>query len=166
MERYIAILHPYAYQTWVTRKRIAVFIAVVVMALLLILVLHEYLEVHGLFMLIVGTSTIIIFFFTAFAYTRIYLVVKNLSSSLSRPHDAGVIKTSRKKRLLKQIKLAKSCFIGVLSYGTLFLFPAVIAIAVYSRRENIELQGGVIWCINSGILNASLNSITYFWTNT
>ena len=74
MERHIAILHPYAYKTQVTKKRLSVFICF--SAAVEFLVLSLSLAGQWLFEIYVIVKIALVFFFRAYVYTRIYLVVK------------------------------------------------------------------------------------------
>ena len=165
LERYIAILHPYAYNTQVTKKRLLIYVgcgAVVAISLFLV---HLY-NIR-LFHICIATVEMFIFVFTAFAYTRIYLVVKKLARTPHRPHDpAAVENTTKMKVFFGEIKHAKSCFIVVVCFGVLCFLPGAITIPFMPTLKPSEKQAIVVWIYTLGLLNSSVNSIIFFWTKT
>ena len=163
LERYIAILHPYAYSTQVTKKRLLIYVGcgpVVAISLLLL-----YLSNPRLYHICVATVEMFIFVFTAFAYTRIYLVVKKLSRTPNRPHDpAAVDNTTKMKVFWQKVAHAKSCFIVVICFGVFCVLPGGITIAFFPTLNLFEKQAILVWIITLGLINSSVNSIIFFWT--
>ena len=109
LERYVAILHPYAYSTKVTKKRLLIYVssntAVVFSVIIVSFAIHELMVYYA------TLYVMLVFFFTAFAYTRIYLVVQKLARSQNKLQDAaGEENLTRKKLFLREIKLAKILF--------------------------------------------------------
>ena len=165
LERYIAILHPFAYKTQVTKKRLLIYVgcgAVVAISLCLASLFNPILS------LICLTATeILIFVFTVFAYTRIYLVVKKLSRSPNRPHDpAAVENTTKIKMLLQKFKHAKSCFMVVICFGVLCLLPPAITLPLSAKLEQSEIGAVLAWAYTFNMLNSCVNSVIFFWTKT
>ena len=165
LERYIAILHPYAYSSQVTKKRLLIFVGcgpVVAISLFLL-----YLAYPRLYHICIATAGMFIFAFTAFAYTRIYLVVKKLARTPHRPHDpAAEENTTKMKVFFGEIKHAKSCFIVVLCFGVLCFLPGAITISFMPTLKLSEKQAIVVWIYTLALLNSSVNSIIFFWTKT
>jgi hypothetical protein len=83
---------------------------------------------------------IIVFFFMAFAYTRIYFVLKRLTRSQNKLHVALTEENlTRMKLLLQQTKLATSCFIVVVCFCVLCFLPIIaIAIPLYGSLYQFE----------------------------
>ncbi len=163
-ERYIAILHPYAYKSQVTKKRLMIYVcfgAVVICSLVI-------LSLHNDNWLLIGATVveIIIFAFIAFAYTRIYLVVKKLARSENRPHDAAAENVTRMKLFLREIKQAKSCFIVVICFGLLCLVPIAIGFFFFQSFDRYNTPAVMIWVVTLNLLNSSVNSLIFFWTKT
>jgi hypothetical protein len=163
MERYVAILHPFAYSTKVTKKRLMIFVACgsVVAISLFVLFFYEHRLYH-----ICGTIlAMLVFAFTAFAYSKIYLVVRKLSRSPNRPHDptAGE-NTTKLKVFLGEIKHAKSCFMVVVCFGVLCFLPGAIMLPLFPTHEIFERHAILAWIFTFSILNSSANSIIFFWT--
>ena len=83
MERYIAILHPYAYKTVVTKKKILVYVGSGAAVTFFVIFLSFRIQFAPM---IFGTLLVtLVFIFTAFAYTRIYLVIRKLNRSQNQP---------------------------------------------------------------------------------
>ena len=76
-ERYIAILHPFAYKTLVTKKRLMKYVGANTM--LEFLVIFGSFTAKRLFHLYVMVKVTLILLLTAYAYTRIYMVVKKFA---------------------------------------------------------------------------------------
>ena len=165
LERYIAILHPYSYKTLVTKKRLLIFVgcgAVVPISVFLLFLYNPRLS-H----ILLAVKLMLIFVFTAFAYTRIYLVVKKLSHSPNRPHDPAAVENATKMKVfLQNFKHAKSCFMVVICFGVLCFLPMAITVFFFPALKLSERQAVLIWVYTIGMLNASVNSVIFFWTKT
>ena len=162
LERYIAILHPYAYIAKVTKKRLLIYVcsgAAMVFSL--------FFPSLGIKKLIVAISVMLIFFFTVFAYTRIYVVARKLARSQNQLHDAaGEENLTRKKLFLREIKLAKSCFIAVICFCVLCFLPTAFLIPFYIYLNQFEYLAFLIWIVTLALLNSIVNSLIFFWTKT
>ena len=150
IERYIAILHPYAYRTQVTKKRLLIFIgcsAVVAISLLFLFLFNP-----RLYHICLAAKVVLIFAFTVFAYVRIYLVVKKLSVSPNQPHDPAAVKNITKmKTFLQKFKHAKSCFMVVIYFGALCFLPGVTTLSFFPNLKLAERQAVLVWVCKLGI---------------
>ena len=163
LERYIAILHPYSYKTWVTRKLLLIYI--VSLTLLQFAVMIVSLKIQKVIEIYSTMFLILIFFFIAYAYTRIYAVVRRLDRSQRKLNVAeGEQNITKTKLILQQIKLAKSCFIVVICFCVLCFLPTVIAIPALNSLDQSEFRAILTWVITLGMLNSSANSVIFFWT--
>ena len=164
LERYIAVLHPFAYTLLVTKKRILwsafigslVFLSVVTISLIFRIVMEVW---------IMAQSTVFLFF-TAFAYTRIFMVVKDLSRSEQK---VAVTRENftKKKLFIRDIKHAKSCFKVALCFVTLYYMPVMSVVSFKLGKTLNELYLDFnIWAITLGLLISSVNSVIFFWTKT
>ena len=125
MDRYIAILHPYSYNAQVTRKRILVYLCFGVGVMLLVAILS--LSIEGLIKRFTVVLAILSFTSTAFVYTRIYQVVRNIAQSEKLISDASVVNDlAGKKMFLREVKHAKKCFIVVACFFLLSFLPVVV----------------------------------------
>ena len=165
MERYIAILHPYAYSTHVTKKRLLIYMitgAVVMFSVIIFSFLNpRLLQIFGT---VVET---LLFFFTAFAYTRIYLVVRKLARSPNQRCGVAVEENlTRMKLFLREIKQAKSCFMIVICFFVLCLFPGAMAFPFSDSFDKHDRLAISIWIVTLKLSNSSANSLIFFWTKT
>jgi hypothetical protein len=79
------------------------------------------------------------FFFIAFVYTRIYLVVRKLAQSQNKSHGAvSKGNLTRMKLFLREIKQAKSCFIVVICFCVLGFLPPTIAVPFFQASTNLK----------------------------
>jgi hypothetical protein len=165
LERYVAILHPYAYSTKVTKKRLLIYVssntAVVFSVIIVSFAIHELMVYYA------TLYVMLVFFFTAFAYTRIYLIVQKLARSQNKLQDAaGEENLTRKKLFLREIKLAKSCFIVVVCFFILSFLPIAFVFPFDAYLDQFEYIAFLIWVVTLGLLNSSVNSVIFFWTKT
>ena len=164
-ERYIAILHPYAYSTQVTKKRLLIYIGVgVVVPISMTILSFRYRTLFHIGATIIET---LIFLSTAFAYKRICSVVKKLARSPNRPHDpAGEENLTRMKLFFREIKQAKCCFMVVICFGVLCILPVATVVPFFGSLDKFEVLATSIWVITLGLCNSSANSVIFFWTKT
>ncbi len=163
LERYIAILHPYAYKTQVTKRRLLIYVCIAAVVMFSLIIVSSRNKIRTYVAIVLE---ILIFFFIAFAYTKIYLVVKKLARSENRPHDAAAQNLTRMKLFLREIKQAKSCFIVVICFGLLCLIPVVIAFPFFQSLDKYNRLAISIWIYTLFLLNSSVNSLIFFWTKT
>ena len=165
VERYIAILHPYAYKTRVSKKRLLKFIgAGGTVEFLVIIFSFKSISFLQIYLILKVT---VVFFITAYVYTRIYLVVKKLARSQKKPHDGNAEKNLTKmKLLLQEIRQARSCFMVVVCYFVLCFLPPTIAIPFSTTLNMHEVIAIRIWIFSFTVLNSVANSMIFFWTKT
>jgi hypothetical protein len=161
VERYIGVLHPYSYQTLVTKGRIVTFLSVFALTSIIINILSIYIPTEV--MRSIDVFLITNFLFIVYAYTRIYFVIRKLVRSEREPADIAK-KHTKKRRLLQEIKYAKSCFIVVLCYAVSLL--SVVANPFYGDVESAQNVAHYHWIITLFNFNSSLNSIIFFWNKT
>lgn len=168
LERYIAVLHPFLYKILVTKKRILLYVCIGSTLFLVVVTLSLFFRrlIDGW---IIAQSTIL-FLFTAFAYTRIFSVVKNLAWSQKRLHDVDAAaegNLSKAKLFLREIKHAKSCYLVVLCYLGLHYFPVMLTLYFkYAGTLGKFCTEIHIWVVTLGLINSSVNSMIFFWTKT
>ncbi len=164
MERYIAILHPYAYSTKVTKKRILVCVGSGTVVTFFVIILS--LAIPSAILMFAVLLVAVVFLFTVFAYTKIYLVVRKLNrppNQLSDAESQGNL--TRKKLFLREIKQAKSCFIVVMCFFILsFLPPTMLSLS--RNTDNGELLAKHAWLYMVSMFNSSVNSVIFFWSKT
>ena len=160
MERYISVLYPYSYHSFVTKKRILAYVggcgtvAVLVMALSFL--------IRTLLKILFAGALVLFFIFTAFAYTRIYLVVRRLSRPRNMLENEQIQDIGRWKAFQRQVKHAKSCFLVVVCFF-IFLLPISIPPTIFNFSP-INKMVEQSWSMTFLILNSSINSIIFYWT--
>lgn len=165
LERYIAILHPFAYSIQVTKKKLLAYIGfhVTIMFLAIILSFHSLALIH----LYANIITIFLFALTAFVYTRIYLVVRKFTRPPNQLHVGAHEKNlTRRKLFLREIRHANSCFVVVFCFSCLVFLPRVISAPFYTNADKFEKLAIGTWVLTLAFLNSSLNSVIFFWTKT
>jgi hypothetical protein len=166
-ERYMGVVHPFVHRTQVTKKRIVTF---------------EF--AAGLSMLayklgitgrspgsdpIIYAHLLVLFVFLAFVYTRIFITARNSHSSAHRPRDGAaqpdISAMKRKRQFLRELKLAKSCFLVVCTFGVCFLPSSTVVSLAENFLDDVAIEMFWSWTMALAVLNSSLNSIIFFWSN-
>ena len=83
LERYIGVLHPYRYKTMVTKKRVLIYACGNAVILCSGTAYSFY--VRSTVTIVRMTVALLNLFFSAFAYTRIYLIIRKLARSEQKP---------------------------------------------------------------------------------
>ena len=170
-ERYFGVVHPLIYRTKVSKSNLS-------KLLLLIWLCCATFSFPAYFnddpLQVFGVSVVFLVLVTLCAYTRIAFAVilsKTRQEKLldenpnSEDSNCQTVKKNRKEILhfLKQLKIAKSCFLIVLCYFLCYV-PALVVLA--GLRHSLSYTTFFFlhpWCLLSMILNSSLNSIIFFW---
>ena len=108
----------------------------------------------------------LVFVFTAFAYTRIYLVVRKLNRTQNQPSDVEEVNLTRKKLFLREIKQAKSCFIVVMCFFILSFLPPMVFTSNINTADESKFLVNTVWVYTIPMSNSSVNSVIFFWTKT
>ena len=122
LERYIGVLYPYSYQTFVTKRRILIYLGVG--CLILLGGVSSSIFTPGILKPVTVVYVLANFLFIAFAYTRIYLVIRRLHRT--RQCTVDIEKQKSGIRRLREVQHAKSCFVVVL-YFIVLVMPSVIS---------------------------------------
>ena len=157
IERYIAILHPYAYSN-VTKKRILIYVG---SGSALVLFVASLSVLLGKLMIQYFTSAIILPFFvlTAIAYRKIFHVIKSSNRNCQHPDVQALKKT---KLLLQEIKQAKPCFTVVMCFAVCLL-PMSVALPFILNHDRFNAEAIRIWVATLLLANSSVNSALFFW---
>ena len=168
-ERYMGILHPLIHRTKVTKKKLSL---VVYCATFVIVFLPPgtFIASPYVFDWTCISFVLICVIFITFVYTRIFLTARKNLRPQNKPGDSANRQNSDdlslKRRFLKELKLARSCFLVVCTFGLCFLLVILMSSPLAIVLQDEEYLGRIvwIWTIPAGILNASLNSIIFFWS--
>jgi hypothetical protein len=164
LERYIGVLHPYYYETQVTKKRILAYVCGGCCALFTIIFLSRDRSIHRIFW---GVMILTFFCFTAFVYTRIYLVIRKLVRSPKKPvscESTDANQNVTKRQIFRESRHARACFAVVVCFG-IFLLPLVLVMVFFNISSTMFYLEYVHWSITSMIFNSTINSLIFFWTN-
>ena len=139
-ERYMGVLYPFVHRVQVTIARLLKFIITVCCLQAFLYGVTFFNGVHFCQMTrpFFVTNMLLFLAFTAFAYTRIFRSI--IKKSRFPPgqqvvHVAERTNISTKRRLLKEFKIAKSCFLVVVTSIVCFL-PSLILFGVLSLETN------------------------------
>ena len=162
LERYIGVLHPYYYEAKFTKKKILIYMGTFVLCIFPVLA-YSFRDdrVANIFTRVLR---ILFFVFTAFAYVKIYRVIRKLIRSEKRPACESHKKRSIWKRQIRERRQATSCFLVVACFA-FFLLPSLLS-AVAFRPGTVDFVVYQNWSITLLILNSSVNSLIFFWTKT
>jgi hypothetical protein len=169
-ERYMGVLHPVVHRTQLTRKRLLAYLCFATLAVFTMMLLS--LVFTTFYFVFASVNICISLTLITFFYTRIFLAARQRHRSQNRPAQ-GVVELSssertKRKQFIKEFKLAKSCFLLVVTF--LLCFTPMLVVSVLSVTVMISpemaprfrlLQS---WAITLALFNHSLNSVIFFWT--
>ena len=162
LERYMGVLHPYYYQNNVTKKRILIYVcgSSAVLGVMIAFTFHGSEIVRFIFTVLI----ILFLLFSAFAYIRIYLVIRKLIRSVKRPACETDGNTNYTKQTLRESRRARSCFLVVICF-ILSLVPSILTPVFFSGKsfDKIVYLG---WTFAAVISNSTINSVIFFWMKT
>ena len=166
IERYIGVVHPMYHHTQLKKSMLFKFIILfwifsgIALGLSLI---------YGYTILVRFTTIMFSGFmlFTMFAYTRIGIkVISSQRQHQNFSPPSGNDQCLRRKEhvnFLKEIKLAKSCFMIVICY-VLCITPVTVFLGILRNAlSDSNIVIAIAWCVNIALLNSSLNSVIFFW---
>ena len=161
LERYLGVVHPYNYETNVTKKRILAYVCGGIVVLIL---LSTYsFRSRAIARSVVMGIKVVFFVFTVFVYARIYVIIRRLVRSERRPacENNGNQDTARRQTIRKS-RYARSCF-GVAVCFFVFLLPASMSPILFTDGS-FDYNAYFNWYITLIISKASVNSVIFFWT--
>ena len=167
-ERYMGVVHPFIHRTQVTKKRILTFESCTGL-LLVFYVFSAPTNTSGKTADIFATTiTLIAFLFLVFAYTSIFFTARKSLYSGNRlavgARQPSTSDTKANKRLVKEWKLAKSCFMVTCTFG-LCILPGIVLASLSGNSMSIETYEILYsWAISFAMLNCSVNSLIFFWS--
>lgn len=162
LERYLAVLHPFFHRSRNARRFLLMSMCchcgVILICFAFMLIYRE-----AYYVLVTGNVSLSLTF-QAFVYTRIFLAIRKRFRLENRPGDGMAKETMADSRcFLKEMKLAKSCFLVLLAF--VFCSIPVVVVSAYSGRLDILLFRVLqSWAVAIGFSNSSLNCIIFFWS--
>ena len=166
IERYIGVIHPMYHRSQLKKGTLFKFVMLFWMATGIALALSF---IYGYIILARFTTVMCSGFilFTLFAYTRIGIkvIASERQRQILSPSSGNDQCQTRKKHanFLKEIKLAKSCFMIVICY-VLCSTPVIVFMEILRKSlPDSYMIITIAWCVNFVLLNSSLNSVIFFW---
>ena len=166
IERYLAILYPYAYVKLVTKRRILIYVLAHGLTGITWLLLSFFYNI--LYALGACTFFILFLLVTTIIYVRIFLVIRRLQRS---EHESSVSagqndpsKHSKKRKILKEIKQVRSTFNVVICFCLSLLPSSVILLTINNRNYEHRIYKG--WSVLLISINSCMNSVIFFWIKT
>jgi hypothetical protein len=166
-ERYMGVLHPFVHRVKVTKSRVLKYIISVccIQTLVFSVTFFNGVQITRPFF---TTYTLLFLAFTAFAYSRIFCFrIKNMSRSPLGKQVVNVAERtngSTKARLLKELKIAKSCFLVVVT-SLVCSLPSLILNGFINLETNFLLDTLQKWAYLLILFNSTANSLIFFWRN-
>jgi hypothetical protein len=162
----MGVVHPFVHRTKVTKKRIFIFECSVGL-LTLVYALSTPSKPSGVFDTIVYFAIFFIpLLLIVYSYTRIFIAARKSLFSGNRPGDgpAAQAEMKRKRRFLRELKLAKSCFLVTCTFGLCFV-PFMVLSLMLNFLDQETMTMLFSWAMAIAALNScSLNSVIFFWS--
>ena len=172
-ERYFGVVHPLLHRTKMTKVKLSLLFLLIWLGCI-VLWLPTYLIDNNPSQLFAPISIVFLILITICSYTKIaYTVIcsKIRREGLTDDHsnaDGGDRETAKRNRkeilhFLKELKMAKSCFLIVLCYLMCYTPTVAFSVALRSKMSLTSVVYVRPWCLLFIMLNSSLNSIIFFW---
>lgn len=166
MERYFGVLHPLRHRTLITKKRMLVFHFCGASLMFFIVCLsiifgNEFLNIAA------SLSMLTLILAAAVVYTKIFNAIRNRKlPGNPAPNDVSTAEQSSSnnqsnRNFLKDVKLAKSCYLAVVCF--IVCFFAGIGTSIPFSLGTLGWEAFRSWSIVLIMLNSSINSIIFFW---
>ena len=167
-ERYMGVLHPLVHRTKVTKKRFLGYLCIVIFIIFAMMLVS--LVYPTLYFALVSINIFISLILVTFFYTRIFLAARQRFRLQNRPGAVvGELNSSerkKKRQFIAEFKLAKSCFLLVVTFVLCFVPSFIISVlSVIVTPEMVpRFRLFQSWAITLALFNHSLNSVIFFWT--
>ena len=168
-ERYMGVMYPIEHRNYVTKKMFQIYICCV---LLVTLILVPLAVVSAIFYYIFcAIYAIVPFLLHTFCYPRIFWSMRkrlrqvNCISSNDDQSWTNKKLSNRieKQHSLKELKLAKSCALVVVTFYV-FCVPGEVLNIYYLEKDIIIYRVVMSWYASALGVNTILNSVIFFWT--
>ncbi len=178
-DRYMGVLHPFVHRNLVTNETLLTY---VVAACTIQTIFYAFSLTHNeIVRPVMITTTILFILMTVFVYLKIFLriratkrsgvisVEENLGEGRNTSRNSVSKKPSedrsRKANFLKELKAAKSSFLVVICF-LVCCVPATLSFGPLNLKSSFEAIALKVWfVVLLAMLNSSLNSVIYFWSN-
>ena len=173
LERYFGVVYPLIHRTKITKSKLSQLFVIIWMCCGIISLPVYFTE--NPFNLFATVSCAFLIIITLFSYTRIAYtillprmrrVTLAVTDGSSNAEDGDSTWTKNRNKILqclKELKMAKSCFLIVLCYFLCYAPSLIVLGGLRGKISNITNFYAKPWCLISLMLNSCLNSIIFFW---
>ena len=165
-ERYMGIRRPFVHRAEVTKARV---LKCVLFVCCFQTLLYSVGFLNGIKMAkpFFSVNTLLFLALLTLTYASIFRVrIKKMNSDIGAQGVGvvGVENRNTKRRLMKELKIAKSCFLVVVSNLVCFI-PAVMLVGVLPLKTCSLLVTLKRWSYILMMFNPTANSLIFFWSN-
>ena len=166
-ERYMGVVYPFIHLNYVTKK---IFLIYSCCVLLVTVIISSLAQISATFYYaFCGIYAIFPMLLHTFCYSRIFCLTRkrfqeksNHGANSSSP-ETPTSNNMRKRYSLKELKLAKSCALIVVTFYVCCV-PGEFLNIYYLEKDFITYRVVISWYAAVLGVNATLNSIIFFWT--
>lgn len=161
LERYLGILHPIFHRNRLSKKMFYIYVCVCTLVLLIgVPIAATSATVYYVGMnVVIGLSLIV----NAVAYTKILIAIMGrFRTQRDGNTDSNSSQASRRRRFIEESKLVKSCAFVVGLFYACYL-PGLVLCLYYIQVDKLKYRVAHSWYSTNFALNASVNSIIFFW---
>jgi hypothetical protein len=136
------------------------------MGLFMFISIVLWLNYSMVFTIVVYAALVFLLLSTEYAYIRIFIVGRQkLGHSGNRPGAAEQTQAglNKKRSFVRELKLAKSCFLVFICYLICFIPGPLIYFIEPENDTHIIRRVKRNWILTLFALNSSLNSLIFFW---
>lgn len=147
----------------VTRKRLLKSMTLLWFIALLGTVLSYYFAVF--FHYVIVPELLLFNVFLVCIYVKIYLASSKSSKTVRDAEgNQNVERNGQRRQLLVNVKLAKSCFLAVITFVICYLPSSIISNVAFTYEKDLKI---CILVLSETLIlaNSTLNSIVFFWRN-
>ena len=165
----MGVVHSFIHRTLVTKKRILTYefstgLLLIVFGFGMPTVFGYGEEINFAILIVVLTS----FVFLLFTYASIFVTARRSLHSRNklgvREQQPSSSQSKGKRRLLKEVKLAKSCFQVTCTFVLCYLPSILLASPNRAFMSKYTFSVLYSWTMAFAMVNSSLNSIIFFWS--
>jgi hypothetical protein len=167
-ERYMGVLHPLVHRTQVTKNRLLGYLCFVTLGILIMMLMSLVYET--LYYVFASVNICVSLILITFVYTRIFLAARRRFRLENRPGhglvEVNPTEIKKKQQFIKEFKLAKSCFLVIITFLLCFMPAFIISILSVTVSPEMVPRFRLLqsWSITLALFNHSINSIIFFWT--
>ena len=169
-ERYMGVMYPIVHFNHVTKRMFLIYSGCVLLVTVVIVPLAVISATF--YYIFCGIYAIVPFLLHTYCYSRILISTRkklqqNCSSTLASKSEDKISSEStnheQKRNSAKELKLAKSCALVVITFYVCCI-PGEVLNIYYLERDFMIYRVVIAWYVVSLGVNTILNSVIFFWT--